>query len=161
MQLYLTKSDGVGVGEDSDINQHIRQVHNVEKPEKSHPNPGSSIEYRQEERGESQEVYDGVHGEDDFKQVVLGHHPDDEVEEEDEAEGEVNLKSDNLVPADAFLQESPGRVNDVDDHGDDVADEDDDHQELAAPALPAGGALRPVLELHREGRGLRGEESSG
>ena len=150
----MRKSDGVGVGEYSDINQHIRQVHNVEKPEKSEPNPRSFIEYRQEEGRKGQDINEAVDSEDDFKQVILGHDADDEVEEEDQAEGKVNLKRDKLIPADAFLQESPGRVNDVDDHGDDVADEDDDHEELASLALATGGALCPVLELRRERGGL-------
>ena len=83
--------------------------------------------------------------------MILGHDPDDEVEEEDQPEGEVNLEGEQLVPADALLHQSPARVNDVDDHGDDVADEDDDHEELASLALATGGALRPVLELRREG----------
>ena len=64
------------------------------------------------------------------------------------------LYGNKLVPSDALLHQGPGGVDHVDDHGHHVADEDDDHQELAPSALAAGGALSPVLKLHREGGGL-------
>ena len=61
-----------------------------------------------------------------------------------------------MVPSYALLHQSPGGVNHIDDHCNDVAYEDDDHEELPPPALSTGGALSPVLQLHGEGRSLQG-----
>ena len=67
-----------------------------------------------------------------------------------------DLNSEELVPSYALLHQSPGGVNHIDDHCNDVAYEDDDHEELPPPALSTGGALSPVLQLHGEGRSLQG-----
>ena len=67
----------------------------------------------------------------------------------------LHLKSDELVPSDAFLQQLPVGINHVDDHSNDVTDEDEDHEELARPGLARHGALRPVLQLLGEGGRLK------
>ena len=79
--------------------------------------------------------------------------PDDEVHEEHDAEREVYLEREQLVPGDALLHQLVVGVDDVEDDRHHVAEEHRDHQELARLGLAAGRALRPVLQLHREGRG--------
>ena len=90
-QSYLCESYRVGVAEDSYIHQNIWQIEDVEKSEESQTDPSSFVEYRHEERWESDEIDEAVQAEYDLEQGVLRHDPDDEVEEEHKTQCEVDL----------------------------------------------------------------------
>ena len=69
------------------------------------------------------------------------------MEGEDDAEGEVDLDGDPLLPGDALLHQAGLDVDDVEDHGDDVAEDHEGHQETPGHVCSRGDALCPVLHL--------------
>ena len=117
----------------------IKQVNNLTRPIKFLGFDFSHLEASKQDRRPRQTSFTGL--------------PDDEVHEEHDAEREVYLYCEQLVPGDALLHQLVVGVDDVEDDRHHVAEEHRDHQELARLGLPARRALRPVLQLHREGRG--------
>ena len=101
----------------------------------------------EEEGGQSEDVHHRGQGEEPGGEALRGQQPQEGVEAEDYAQGEVYLNGNPLLPGDTLLHQTHPNVNDIEDHGDDVGDDHEGDEEPARHVGPRRDPLRPVLDL--------------
>ena len=69
------------------------------------------------------------------------------MESEDDTQGEVDLDGELLLPGDALLHQAGLDVDDVEDHGYEVAEDHEGHHEPPGHISSGGDALSPLLHL--------------
>ena len=135
------------MGEGEDVGQVVEH----EEPEEAKAEPGAAEPDREEEGGQGEHVDDGVEREHLSEERLGCNQPQEEEQEENNAQGKVNLKGDVVLPTDALLHEGPGGVDDEDDHGSDVAAELEDDEHPATEGLAGYGTGGPFLNLGYKG----------
>ena len=168
----LGQPDGAGVAEEAQVDQDVGEVHPDEHPEEAETEPGALHPDGEEQGGQGHQVHHlhqlphnrphRVQFEAEAKKVFSPNKPKEEVEEEEDPKREVNDEGLIPLPGSALLHVSEHGdshplalrlcigVPDVDDLGEHIGQEHEDHEDPPAQGLPGRHALSPLLHLSRE-----------
>ena len=96
--------DGARGVDQAHVDEHIRQIQQDQSPQEAEAEPGAVKVDGDDDGGDGEKVDQGVDGEEKHELVVRGQEPDEEVDDEESAEGKVDLQRWQGFPIATHLQ---------------------------------------------------------